>query len=392
MYVQRNFFTQARAGQQLKFGTSVFHSYVHQWSCQLQYNPRLNEDWGLSDGEGLERIWSKLAPLVGALRYSTSFHRLCALELRTRQINESGRKVSVRWMLQLLSTSYSLYTKSCQHLDQLQTKPTYSDEYLKTQWIRQRDCQLQVMVTENSKVLSEKLDTLGVLEDKHLEANLELQSLRAKRIRNRTEADKMKINHLPGTIRLLEADIDALVAELGGDHYCDMPGSSTPQGKKLIRVRVAKAKLYGAKVDVYETQKKSDERAGTRPHQKLKKNLRDKQTALKTKYETFQRNVQQFNQEFPTPDPIVCPAFDEIRRLSVFDPFWNIGQLTHPAEAWAVDKKTQEGIQALQDRLHAHDELRRVLRESRQSVKWALVMEEKLSVLNTALHLQGECA
>lgn len=91
---KRNFFSRARENRQLKFGTSVFHSYVHQWSCQLEYNPRLNEDWGLSDGEGLERIWSKLAPLVGALRYSTAFHRLCALELKTRHINEAARKVS----------------------------------------------------------------------------------------------------------------------------------------------------------------------------------------------------------------------------------------------------------------------------------------------------------
>ncbi|EGG05304.1 uncharacterized protein MELLADRAFT_87955 [Melampsora larici-populina 98AG31] len=44
-----------RAGE-LKIGTGAWHSYAHERSCQILYNPRLNEDWGMSDGEGLERI------------------------------------------------------------------------------------------------------------------------------------------------------------------------------------------------------------------------------------------------------------------------------------------------------------------------------------------------
>ncbi|KAA1110447.1 hypothetical protein PGT21_021725 [Puccinia graminis f. sp. tritici] len=55
----------------LVFGTSVFHAFVHEWSCQVKYNPRLNSWWGLSDGEGLERLWSFLSPLVSSLRVST---------------------------------------------------------------------------------------------------------------------------------------------------------------------------------------------------------------------------------------------------------------------------------------------------------------------------------
>ncbi|KAH9825259.1 hypothetical protein DFH28DRAFT_878791 [Melampsora americana] len=73
------------------FRTSVFHAFVHVWVCQLQYNPRLNFDWGLSDGEGLERIWSSLAPLIGSLRYSTRDHWLCALHLRGQHLNKAGR-------------------------------------------------------------------------------------------------------------------------------------------------------------------------------------------------------------------------------------------------------------------------------------------------------------
>jgi hypothetical protein len=62
-----------------KFATSIFHSYVHEWECQLKYNPRYNVGWGMSDGEGLERLWSYLSALVSPLRYATRNHRLNSL-------------------------------------------------------------------------------------------------------------------------------------------------------------------------------------------------------------------------------------------------------------------------------------------------------------------------
>lgn len=52
------------------FATSALHAYGHQWSCQLVYNPRLQCGMGLSDGEGVERLWSRLRILIGITRSS----------------------------------------------------------------------------------------------------------------------------------------------------------------------------------------------------------------------------------------------------------------------------------------------------------------------------------
>ncbi|KAH9806840.1 hypothetical protein DFH28DRAFT_905432 [Melampsora americana] len=68
--------------RRIVLGTSVFHAYVHSWGCQLQYNPRFLQYWGLSDGEGLERLWSDLTPLIARLRTSTRQHRLQAIASR----------------------------------------------------------------------------------------------------------------------------------------------------------------------------------------------------------------------------------------------------------------------------------------------------------------------
>ncbi|KAI7965082.1 hypothetical protein MJO29_003180 [Puccinia striiformis f. sp. tritici] len=53
----RDYFAFPSKKDLIKFGTSVFHAYVHEWKCQVKFNPRYNIGWGLSDGEGLERLW-----------------------------------------------------------------------------------------------------------------------------------------------------------------------------------------------------------------------------------------------------------------------------------------------------------------------------------------------
>lgn len=49
----------------IMFSITAMHAYAHQWSCQLIYNPRLKPELGLSDGEGVERLCSRLRRLIG---------------------------------------------------------------------------------------------------------------------------------------------------------------------------------------------------------------------------------------------------------------------------------------------------------------------------------------
>ena len=49
----------------LHFATTTMHAYGHEWVCQLVYNPRMVVGLGLSDGEGMERLWSCLTKLIG---------------------------------------------------------------------------------------------------------------------------------------------------------------------------------------------------------------------------------------------------------------------------------------------------------------------------------------
>ena len=88
--LQRDLFSEYASW--LTFGTSIFHSYIHNWGCQLDYSPRFNSGWGMSDGEGLERMWSYLSALVGPLQYATRNHQLGAIAHQLKHHNTRSIK------------------------------------------------------------------------------------------------------------------------------------------------------------------------------------------------------------------------------------------------------------------------------------------------------------
>jgi hypothetical protein len=101
--------------------------------------------------------------------------------------------------------------------------------------------------------------------------------------------------------------------------------------------------------------------------------------------------VDAFNRDFQEGPVFECPPFENLRALSVYDSFWDVGQLTHPGEAWAVDEKTQDGIKAYLTMTHAQDELTRVGRECRQIINWAIKVNVKMSALRLSLEIESEC-
>ncbi|KAI9484485.1 hypothetical protein BDB00DRAFT_933633 [Zychaea mexicana] len=68
----------AQAGSQM--AVSVFHAYAHSMSCQVDYHPRFISGFGLTDGEGLERLWSYLGGFVSMTRQMSAKRRLFVLQ------------------------------------------------------------------------------------------------------------------------------------------------------------------------------------------------------------------------------------------------------------------------------------------------------------------------
>lgn len=160
-----------------RFATSVFHAFAHIWTCQLEYNPRLLPGFGLTNGEGMERVWSALAPLIPANRVSTAANRRMGLHLWTENMNNrklielgefnaclEGYQMNGIELTPWPAGTLNARTKRTQanlttverQLDELQAKRSdLTEAVLCCQWEKQKQAQLTPRA-DASNLLSEK--------------------------------------------------------------------------------------------------------------------------------------------------------------------------------------------------------------------------------------------
>jgi hypothetical protein len=61
--------------ERVAFVLNAMHSYRHEWACQLVYSPRLRRGMALTDGEAVERFWSRIRKLIAITRHQwVGFH------------------------------------------------------------------------------------------------------------------------------------------------------------------------------------------------------------------------------------------------------------------------------------------------------------------------------
>ncbi|KAF1371446.1 hypothetical protein PFLUV_G00278260 [Perca fluviatilis] len=85
--------------QNLSLAAPAFHIYGHKLPCQIKYSTRRLEGFGLTDGEGMERLWSFLRRFARVTKEMTPSHRL---DLLTDALLHYGRRKSTDLEVQLL--------------------------------------------------------------------------------------------------------------------------------------------------------------------------------------------------------------------------------------------------------------------------------------------------
>ncbi|SGY38663.1 BQ5605_C003g02058 [Microbotryum silenes-dioicae] len=82
--------------KRLEFATSVFHAYTHIWSCQVEFNPRLILNFGLTDGEGSvrakDRVGEEKARIGAEVRQALAWiedEKTCSTSFQTLWTNIS---------------------------------------------------------------------------------------------------------------------------------------------------------------------------------------------------------------------------------------------------------------------------------------------------------------
>ncbi|PLW37970.1 hypothetical protein PCASD_10036 [Puccinia coronata f. sp. avenae] len=327
----------------LMFGTSVFHAYVHEWSCQVKYNPRLNCWWGLSDGECLERLWAFLSSLIPTLRVSTRLHRLNAIQSRADYYTSHLNKSAAVWLSQKLKHAKEVSRLSAKALAKLHAirnletgQVVYTNQYFEEQWQDERNYHLNSNTSERHEV------ELGRLLS--LEENL-------RRAWGSIPMTPEQVLNQAQTVARVEADLAAQRARVGNNGLAD----------NLPQLRRAFLSLVEEKQPLLRVCRAGESKSlGTRGQQKILNALRKQAAKLNTVLNTYNQHAQKFmasNLSCPAPPTI---QYTDLLRLQADDTFWNDGLFTNANEPWAIDPNTQNGIRQLASYQQSAEEIRRL--------------------------------
>ncbi|TFK16625.1 hypothetical protein FA15DRAFT_662016 [Coprinopsis marcescibilis] len=151
------------------WATSAMHAYAHQWSCQLVYNPRFITGFGLTDGEGVERLWLRLRKLIGICRGSLRGKRIWLIDRQASAIAEELKIDLGAWIRWWLGTKLEEHLQEARKgLEKCELK--ICD--LREQWRLQREAQLSLrahaparLKKELNAILRLQMDNVEIVEE-----------------------------------------------------------------------------------------------------------------------------------------------------------------------------------------------------------------------------------
>ncbi|KAI7948778.1 hypothetical protein MJO29_010443 [Puccinia striiformis f. sp. tritici] len=361
----------------LQFGTSIFHAYVHTWTCQLDYNPRFHVGWGMTDGEGLERMWSYLSPLVSSLRYATRNHRLAALAHRLKYHNARSIQNLPTWLKKKFNNAVARHFETKDALDALlrQANPfspgdRFTVDFFQRQWENQRNFQsahTDAEADRRQKLVSifKKEGALQVLRTRLSRAHQHL-----------TSAEDMD--------DLLD-NIEKAAAELSLETEAfTRGGQPVPQGqqqKELLLLWSAKSELFVQIVHLRAEEQPlndsgSGHHLGTKGKDKVMAATKSRRPLINKLIKRFNNRFANFIRNYPgqqvsnvTDHPL---EYNTLKGWPLDHRFWNDGLYHHSTAPWAIDMRVREGINFVLTLERVREEFDLIAEELGRALAWAV--------------------
>ncbi|OAV89664.1 hypothetical protein PTTG_27253 [Puccinia triticina 1-1 BBBD Race 1] len=372
----------------MKFATAVFHSYVHDWPCQLQFNPRYNEGWGLTDGEGMERLWSGLSPLVGPLRYATQNHRLGALNHRGEFHNSLGMEKLLLTLKRKICNAITNQKHAQLKLNKLLCQPNphvqgtfFTVEFFRAQWQSQRNFQ----INQNQEEVTQKEDQAQFFE--RGETLKSLAETFVTGLQKETHLDTAQMMNLLRDVQQLQAKQEAEAEKLG-PYFGAIEPDNKDQQRRLGLLWSAKAALYKAAVEIQgemqplRDSKARGDRLGTVLKEKIFDALKRRKKAVTSVLNAFLARRTDYLKNH-SPDQLDLPEnapFDYAHfiKIPLDDPFWNDGFMCLSKDPWAVDPHVRSGIHAVLALDRSKEELAQLSIELRRTVSWGMAHRDQV--------------
>ncbi|KAJ3743316.1 hypothetical protein EV360DRAFT_90237 [Lentinula raphanica] len=130
----------------LTFAVSIFHAFGHQWPCQLIYHPRKCVGYGLSDGEGAERLWHSLSHLIAYGRVAGYYVRMYNLDSQFHFNSEEALYKLGLWLRRKVLVCH----EKLKDAEDVLKVCGFSKEVLRHEWEAQIECQTKPLPRQQS--------------------------------------------------------------------------------------------------------------------------------------------------------------------------------------------------------------------------------------------------
>ncbi|KAK1222720.1 hypothetical protein PQX77_014425 [Marasmius sp. AFHP31] len=366
----------------LQLATAAMHAYGHQWSCQLHYNPRLREGLGITDGEGTERLWSRLRKLIGLERRSSRAKRIWLFDRQCDTIAQDlfeglGRFIKRR----LYKNVQKKEAEAIQVLRKFGTAPNVLHRY----WREQKDAQSSV-ATLTPAHLKKDLSKVFQLQDQIDDLEQEIAEVKStvKKLPFPPSDALFILRNLEKLHAKLKTEAEGLYASLNiDDQYPHLKGIPLEYLHTLLLARDLKITIRKKAIGSFfewdrldQAMGGADEALGTRAHQLTRKNISRRAAAFENLIRKYNQHVTYLEQKhkpaYGIPVPKKLPTQLAALRDMETSHLWedvSVTQSEHPPE-YLVNENSRREIRALLNLDRCAEERARLDAESRNLCTW----------------------
>ncbi|KAI1790619.1 hypothetical protein LXA43DRAFT_882467 [Ganoderma leucocontextum] len=380
--------------KRLLFATSAMHAYGHQWACQLVYNPRLREGLGLTEGEGTERIWSKMRKLIGVTRTSGRSRRIWMLDRHTDVINATARENLGGWIRGRLKNGVRARDLAA---DQDMARSEMSLRELREQWAEQRTAQLSVRNRTSDldapAKLKRELDAVLTLQTELNQIDEFIQQVQKAITKDASNPEAHNfLNQLRSGHQDTIGKVEGLYASLNvADTFPEIQGLPLDFIRTLLLARDLKINIRKRATGSFFEWDKLDRAAGglflswhvtdvgmvsgTKLHQQTRKAIAKRTPALLTAIRKFNNYcdllAEQYQPAWEFPLPTRLPTtLNELREdSSLLADVW-VTRVSPTIPRWLKDVEVRQGIRAMLMKDRCLEERRRLGSEADNMWRW----------------------
>ncbi|KAL0057265.1 hypothetical protein AAF712_016102 [Marasmius tenuissimus] len=387
--------------ERLIFAMSILHSYGHQWVCQIYYNPRLRPGLGLTDGEGVERLWSRLRRIIGVERRSSRTRRIWLINRQCDYIVTELQDDYGQWFDRRMVKN--VYKKEVNATRQLERDGIPQAE-LRELWKQQKAAQRSRRSHAPARIRKQLA--------KVFELENEIDALSASIAATRASINKMPepsadaltiLAGMEAHHREMKKKATDLYASLNlpKDHP-DLAGLSMEIVTQLLLARDLKINLRTRVIGrlhecdrldqalrSFLTEIDTKPNAGTRLHQHTWKNISRRTKSLENDIRKFNKycvQLEALSQAHPDA-PFVVPqqlplqlnALKDNDTCNLWEDVWVLRGTSPPR--WLVDEKVRRGIRLVHALDRSREERERLSWESDHLLRWFTIELQALEVI-----------